>query len=74
MNIRILLAIAAVMGYDIFQYDIKSAYLHAEMDVPIYMRQFKGHERRGPDGEVLVCKLKRALYGSKQGGRRWLGG
>ena len=70
-SIRIILAIAAVMNWPLFQFDIKAAYLHAKMDMPVYMRQFRGHEQVGPNGETLVCKLKRALYGSKQGARLW---
>ena len=37
----------------------------------VYMRQFQVHEKYGPNGETLVCKLRRALYGSKQAGRLW---
>ena len=50
-TIRIILALAAVLGLLLFQYDIKAAYLHAEMDVPVYMKQFEGHEKYGPNGE-----------------------
>ena len=70
-SIRIILAIAAVLHLVLHQFDIKGAYLHAEMDMVIYMRQFQGHERHGPNGEKLVCRLRRALYGSKQAGRLW---
>ena len=70
-SIRIILAIATVMEWGLFQFDIKAAYLHAEMDMPVYMKQFEGHEQHGPNGERLVCKLRRALYGSKQGARLW---
>ena len=70
-SIRILLALAAVLDLILWQFDIKGAYLHADMDMPVYMRQFQGHERYGPNGEKLVCKLVRALYGSKQAGRLW---
>jgi hypothetical protein len=70
-SIRILLAIAAVLNLILWQFDIKGPYLHAEMDMPVYMHQFQGHERFGPNGEKMVCKLLRALYGSKQAGRLW---
>jgi hypothetical protein len=40
--------------------------LNAELDVSIYMRQPKGYEK----GD-LVCKLNKALYGTKQAGRAW---
>jgi hypothetical protein len=70
-SIRLILAIATVLAWGLFQFDIKAAYLHAEMDMAVYMKQFEGHEQYGPNGEKMVCRLRRALYGSKQGARLW---
>ena len=38
-SIRLILAIAAVLAWGLFQFDIKAAYLRAEMDMPVYMKQ-----------------------------------
>ena len=35
------------------------------------MQQPEGFEKVGPNGETLVCKLKKSLYGLKQSGRNW---
>ena len=35
------------------------------------MRQPKGFEKTGPDGEEMVCLLQKAIYGLKQSGARW---
>jgi hypothetical protein len=58
--------LAAEHDLELNQIDIRAAYLNAEIDVPIYMKQPKGYEK----GD-LVCKLNKALYRTKQAGRAW---
>jgi hypothetical protein len=56
--------LAAVHNLELDQIDVWAAYLNAEIDVPIiYMKQPKGYKKGG-----LVCKLNKALYGTKQAG------
>ena len=38
-TIRVILAIAAAMGLEIHQMDVKTAFLDGELDVEIYMEQ-----------------------------------
>ena len=66
-TIRIILAIAAAMGLEIHQMDVKTAFLNGELDVEIYMEQPEGFVQKGR--EHLVCKLRKSLYGLKQSGR-----
>ncbi|MCP4341995.1 MAG: hypothetical protein GY799_24700, partial [Desulfobulbaceae bacterium] len=65
-SIRTLLAIANHEDFEIDQIDIETAFLHGDLAEEIYMEQPKGFEKKGKDGEKLVCKLKRSLYGLKQ--------
>ena len=51
------------------QMDVKTAYLNAPIDCDIYMEQPEGFEKVGKNGEKLVSKLKKSLYGLKQSGR-----
>lgn len=53
------------------QMDVKTTYLTAPIDCDIYIEQPEGFEKVGKNGETLVCKLKKSLYGLKQSGRNW---
>ena len=50
------------------QMDVKTAYLNAPIDCDIYIQ---GFEKVGKNGETLMSKLKKSLYGLKQSGRNW---
>ena len=66
-TLRTGLALAAVHGWKMRQFDVKGAYLHARLDEEIYMRQPPGFD----DGTGRVCRLLRSLYGLKQAGNLW---
>jgi len=48
--------------------DIKTAFLHGDLEEEIFMTQPKGFEVQ--DKENLVCKLHKNLYGLKQAQRQ----
>ena len=64
-----LLALAANQDLELVQMDVKTAFLHGDLNEEIYMEQPKGYEVSGK--EHLVCKLKKSLYGLKQSPRLW---
>ena len=64
-------AAAAYRGWAVHEADYSTAYLNALLDTVVYMQQPRGYEQRGPNGEFLVCLLKRAIYGLPQSGRLW---
>lgn len=70
-TIRCLLSCAAQLKCELYQMDIKTAYLNAPIDEEIYMHQPDGFSQQGSSGAKLVCKLVKSLYGLKQSGRNW---
>ena len=43
--------------------DVKTAFLNGELEEKVYMKQLEGF--LSSDGEQLVCKLKKFIYGLK---------
>ncbi|GAU37152.1 hypothetical protein TSUD_293100 [Trifolium subterraneum] len=67
-TIRTIVYIAASKAWNIFQLDVKSAFLHGELAEDVYVEQPLGFHN-GKKGQVY--KLKKALYGLKQAPRAW---
>lgn len=70
-TVRVILSLAANLGWELHQFDVKNAFLHGELEEEIYMEVPPGYEKRM--GTNTVCKLKKALYGLKQSPRAWFG-
>ena len=66
---RILLSIATYYDYEIWQMDVKTAFLNSNLEEEIYMLQPEGFIAKNQ--EHTVCKLKRSIYGLKQASRSW---
>ncbi|GJV60335.1 retrotransposon protein, putative, ty1-copia subclass [Tanacetum coccineum] len=67
--IRILIAIAAFYDYEIWQMDVKTAFLNGYLSKEVYMEQPEGFVN--PKYPNRVCKLKHSIYGLKQASRQW---
>ena len=68
-SIRVVLGLAASLDLEIEQLDVKTAFLHGDLEEEIYMEQPEGFEVKGK--EHFVCRLKKSLYGLKQAPRQW---
>ncbi|KAK8600794.1 hypothetical protein V6N12_050642 [Hibiscus sabdariffa] len=68
-SIRILLAIAAFHDYEIWQMDVKTAFLNGKLEEDVYMTQPEGFVT--PENAGKVCKLQRSIYRLKQASRSW---
>src|SRR4051812_40508933 len=68
-SIRILLSIAAYYDSEIWQMDVKTAFLNGNIEEELYMMQPEGFT--DPRNAGKVCKLQRSIYGLKQASRSW---
>ncbi|GKF04096.1 retrovirus-related pol polyprotein from transposon TNT 1-94 [Tanacetum coccineum] len=62
--IKIFIANAASKNMDIYQMDVKIAFLNGDLQEEVFIRQPEGFE--DPDYPTHVYRLKKALYGLKQ--------
>ena len=67
--IRVVLGLAASLDLEIEHMDVKTAFLHDDLDKEIYMEQPEGFIVKGK--KDYVCKLKKSLCGLKQAPRQW---
>ncbi len=70
-TIRLLLAYAASRYLKVYQADVPTAYLNANLDDKIFMKQPTGFTVQHINNAEMVCKRKKAIYGLKQSGRQW---
>jgi len=68
-TIHIVLSIAVSRGWNIRQLDIKNTFLHGLLQETIYMEQPPGYVDSSHPNHV--CRLKKAIYGSKQALIAW---
>ncbi|GKB83567.1 putative RNA-directed DNA polymerase [Tanacetum coccineum] len=68
-TIRAILATAAQRNWEVFQLDVKSAFLQGNLEERVFVQQPVGFEVKGAEDKVY--KLNKALYGLKQAPRAW---
>jgi hypothetical protein len=68
-SIRFILSIFVSFDLEVEQMDVKTTFLHGDLEEEIYMKQPEGFVVKGK--KELICKLKKSLYGLKQSPRMW---
>ncbi|RVW79788.1 Retrovirus-related Pol polyprotein from transposon RE1 [Vitis vinifera] len=68
-SVHLLLSMAAMCSWPLYQLDIKNVFLHGDLAEEVYMEQPPGFVAQGESG--LVCRLRRSLYSLKQSPRAW---
>ena len=68
-TIRLVPGMVAAENLHLGQLDVKTAFLHGDLEEDLYMIQLEGSIAQGQ--ENLVCKLRKSLYSLKQAPRQW---
>ena len=58
-TLRTMLGLVAIEDMELVQMDVKTAFLHGDLEEDVYMAQPKGYEQ--PSREQLVCKLNKVM-------------
>lgn len=58
-SIRVVLGLVAIRDLELEQLDVKTTFLHGDLEEELYMMQPKGFEEKGK--EHLVCRLNQSL-------------
>ncbi|KAL0410471.1 UNVERIFIED_CONTAM: Retrovirus-related Pol polyprotein from transposon TNT 1-94 [Sesamum latifolium] len=66
-SFRVIMALVAHFDLELYQMDVKTAFLNGDLEDKVYMSQPEGFSH---DSD-LVCKLKKSIYGLKQASRQW---
>ncbi|GKD41059.1 retrotransposon protein, putative, ty1-copia subclass [Tanacetum coccineum] len=61
-----ILALTTYKDYELEQLDVKTEFLHGNLEEVIYMKQPPGYEQGNK-----ICLLKKSLYGLKRSPRQW---
>lgn len=62
--LRIILALVAHFDIKLQQVDVKTTILNGNLEEKVFMQQLEGFS--SSDGEHLLCKLEKSIYGLKQ--------
>ena len=68
-SLQILMELVAHFDFDLHQMDVKTTFLNGNLEEEVYMKQTEGFSPS--EGEHLVCKLNKSIYGLKQASRQW---
>jgi hypothetical protein len=67
-SIRAILSLVAFFDFELYQMDVKTAFLNGDLEEDVYMEQPEGFISKGDENKV--CKLEKSIYGLKQTSRQ----
>jgi Reverse transcriptase (RNA-dependent DNA polymerase)/Integrase core domain/gag-polypeptide of LTR copia-type/GAG-pre-integrase domain len=70
-TVRVLMSVAVINNWLLFQMDVKNAFLQGDLEEEVYMKIPPGLHVKNDNH--MVCRLKKAIYGLKQSPRAWYG-
>jgi hypothetical protein len=70
-SIRTFLSIACMHDWYLESMDVDTAFLNAAVLEEVYVAQPEGFQMKDKQGQLLVCKLKKSIYGLRQASHNW---
>jgi hypothetical protein len=70
-SVRMLLSLSNAYGLHTYGLDVSNAFARADMDEVLHTEQPHGKVQYDCYGRPYVCRLNKALYGTKQAARLW---
>ena len=70
-SIRMVLAIAAELDYEVYMPDVQTAFLNVKVEEEVFIKMALGYEYSDESGATLVMKLKKNRYGLRQSPKNW---
>lgn len=70
-DVHFVLSVANKYDFELFQLDVKTAFLNGKLEKPVYMKIPEGYLCDENTKRNKVCLLQRALYGLKVSPKRW---
>ncbi|RPG32542.1 MAG: hypothetical protein CBB72_010845 [Muricauda sp. TMED12] len=70
-TVRTMLCLACAEDQELSSIDVRQAYLYADVEEELYMRMPPTLPRFDADGDELVTRLNRSLYGLRQSAKQW---
>lgn len=68
-TVRLVVGITCPKNWEIYQLDVKSAFLNGPLKEEVFVRQPPGFEKKGEEHKLY--RLNKALYGLRQAPRAW---
>jgi hypothetical protein len=68
-SIRFILSVSTTFYFEVEQMDVKTTFLHVDLEEETYMKRPEGFDVKGK--KELVCTLKNSMYDLNQSPRRW---
>lgn len=72
VTVKVLLTLAVSFQWPLIKLDVNNAFLHGDLYEEVYIDLPLGYKHNVvSQGERLVCKLNKSIYGLKQASRQW---